>query len=135
MKQQKKKQEEDQFIVDNVSNAFKFLNVNDVKNIPGTALNKFFKLVDAGVRDIDLVSILKAEKYDSDLPNAKKEGAAKAASKQAGTSHLSQVQGTGQQSELDSIVVPDALAKMYTTLGIPKEKHKQHYMKALKSGG
>uniref|UniRef100_A0A6H2A0K2 Uncharacterized protein n=1 Tax=viral metagenome TaxID=1070528 RepID=A0A6H2A0K2_9ZZZZ len=122
---QQKKTEEDTFIVKNVEHAFKFLNVDEVPKIPQTALAKFFKLVDAGLRDINLVDIIKAEKYDSDLPKAKEEGTNKAKSQVMSVAHTNQVQGTNSKTEYDDINVPQEVREQLAKNGI-KDRLKQN---------
>lgn len=126
---QQKKNEEDTFIVKNVEQAFKFLDVNEVPKIPQTALAKFFKLVDAGLRDFNLVDIIKAERYDNDLPKAKEEGTNKAKSQVMSVAHTGQVQGTNAKTEYDDINVPQEVRNQLSRNGITDRLKQNMYYK------
>jgi hypothetical protein len=133
--EREEKRMESEYLIDNIKKLQeKFPDVKEIKDVPRDVLESWLKNeVDSKKYGRTLVSYYYEMKGDELIEKAKNQVAGQIKTKEAGTSHTSKVQGTGSPSELDSVVVPSDIQKLYKGMRIPQDKWKQHYVKYLKN--
>lgn len=128
IQEQKKKDEEDRYIIDNFEEVkSKFTDIKSAEDVP-TEVWGLWKLGSTGR---SLLSCMKEHRYDTDMQKASQKGAAAVKGQMNSVSHTAQVTTTGTAPaalEEDIKIDPNTEAVLRKA-GIPKDKWAMYYKK------